>query len=253
MSAVHHALIDAGERMHASIILESGEPREVHHFAALIGYGANSINPWLAFRAIEGMVTEGGRQAAGIDVETARKNFTKAVEKGILKVMSKMGIATLDAYCGAQIFEALGVSEELLHECFAGTDNFRLGGVSYDDLARDVLQWHRNGFPKSNGTIHQPVMDSYGFYKGRRGGEQHAFSPEVVERAACRGRTGQGRGARRRVRAICEAGRGPASRRVARSPRTEHRGPEPASAGRRWSRLRRSCGASRRLPCRTAR
>ncbi|MGE5602433.1 MAG: glutamate synthase-related protein, partial [Nitrososphaerales archaeon] len=180
VSAVHHALIDAGERMHASIIVESGEPREVHHFAALLGYGANAINPWLAFRAVEGMVAEGGRQAAGIDAETARKNFTKAVEKGILKVMSKMGIATLDSYCGAQIFEALGVSEELLHDCFAGTDNYRLGGVGYDDLARDVLQWHKNAFPKSNGTEHAPALDSYGFYKSRRGGEQHAFAPEVV-------------------------------------------------------------------------
>jgi glutamate synthase (ferredoxin) len=182
---VHHALIDAGERMHTSLIVESGEPREVHHFAALIGFGANAVNPWLAFRAIEGMVTEGGRQAAGIDAETARKNFTKAVEKGILKVMSKMGIATLDAYCGAQVFEALGVSEELLREAFAGTDNYRLGGVGYEDLARDVLQWHRNGFPKTNGHSAAsgqdgPSLDSYGFYKSRRGGEQHAFSPEVV-------------------------------------------------------------------------
>ncbi len=180
VSAVHHALIDAGERMHAGLIVESGEPREVHHFAALIGYGANAINPWLAFRAIEGMLAEGGRQAAGIDFAAACKNFTKAVEKGILKVMSKMGIATLDAYCGAQIFEALGVGDELLKECFAGTDNYRLGGIGYEELARDVLEWHRNAFPKSNGTLHQPALDSYGFYKSRRGGEQHAFSPEVV-------------------------------------------------------------------------
>ncbi len=185
VSAVHHALIDAGERMHASLIVESGEPREVHHFAALIGYGANAINPWLAFQSIGEMIVEGGRQAAGMDAETGRKNFTKAVEKGILKVMSKMGIATLDAYCGAQVFEALGVGEEVLREAFAGTDNYRLGGIGYEDLARAVLQWHRNGFPKSNGhpassAAHAPVMDSYGFYKSRRGGEQHAFSPEVV-------------------------------------------------------------------------
>jgi glutamate synthase (ferredoxin) len=89
-----------------------------------------------------------------------------------------MGIATLDAYCGAQVFEALGISEELLNAAFAGTDHYRVGGITYEDLARDVLQWHRNAFPRSHGA--EPRLDSYGFYKSRRGGEQHAFSPEVV-------------------------------------------------------------------------
>ncbi len=104
--------------------------------------------------------------------------------------MSKMGIATLDSYCGAQIFEAVGLSEELVQAAFAGTENFRLGGITEDDLARDVLTWHRNAFPKPNAvgpdngsaddTMPEPKLDSYGFYKSRRGGEQHAFSPEVV-------------------------------------------------------------------------
>ncbi len=190
VAAVHHHLIDAGERMHASLIVESGEPREVHHCAALLGYGANAINPWLAFQAIEEALAEGGRHTQGLTLEEAQHNFVKALEKGILKTMSKMGIATLDSYCGAQIFEAVGLSEELVKSAFAGTENFRLGGITEDDLARDVLTWHRNAFPKPNsvgsdnssadGTMPEPKLDSYGFYKSRRGGEQHAFSPEVV-------------------------------------------------------------------------
>ncbi len=186
-AAVHHALIDAGERTHAGLIVESGEPRDAHHFAALLGYGANAINPWLAFAAVDEMVSEGGRQArlpSGdvMDAETARHNFIKAVEKGALKVLSKMGIATLDAYCGAQVFEALGVGEELLASAFAGTDHYGVGGITVEDLARDVLQWHKNAFPKAAGAggTGEPKLDSYGFYKSRRGGEQHAFSPEVV-------------------------------------------------------------------------
>jgi glutamate synthase (ferredoxin) len=194
VSAVHHHLIDAGERLHASLIVESGEPREVHHCAALLGYGANAINPWLAFQAIGEALAEGGRHTQGLTLEDAQHNFVKALEKGILKTMSKMGIATLDSYCGAQIFEAVGLSEELVQAAFAGTENYGLGGITEDDLARDVLTWHRNAFPKpnvieplhdatagpSNGATPEPKLDSYGFYKSRRGGEQHAFSPEVV-------------------------------------------------------------------------
>ena len=150
VSAVHHHLIDAGERMHASLIVESGEPREVHHFAALLGYGANAINPWLALASIADGLAEGGRHTEGISLAEAQHNFVKAVEKGVLKIMSKMGIATLDSYCGAQVFEAVGISDELIQAAFAGTDNFRLGGITYENLARDVLAWHRNGYPKAS-------------------------------------------------------------------------------------------------------
>ena len=180
VSAVHNHLIEAGERMHASLIVESGEPREVHHFAALLGYGANAIHPWLALASIADGLAEGGRHTEGISLEEAQHNFVKAVEKGVLKIMSKMGIATLDSYCGAQVFDAVGISDELIQAAFAGTENFKLGGITYENLARDVLAWHRNGYPKASDPEAEPKLDSYGFYKARRGGEQHAFSPEVV-------------------------------------------------------------------------
>ena len=180
VSAVHNHLIEAGERMHASLIVESGEPREVHHFAALLGYGANAIHPWLALASIADGLAEAGRHMEGISLADAQHNFVKAVEKGVLKIMSKMGIATLDSYCGAQVFDAVGISDELIQAAFAGTENFKLGGITYENLARDVLTWHRNGYPKASEPDAEPKLDSYGFYKARRGGEQHAFSPEVV-------------------------------------------------------------------------
>ena len=180
VSSVHNHLIEAGERMHASLIVESGEPREVHHFAALLGYGANAIHPRLALASVADGLAEGGRHTEGISLEEAQHNFIKAVEKGVLKIMSKMGIATLDSYCGAQVFDAVGISDELIQGAFAGTENFKLGGITYENLARDVLAWHRNGYPKVDDPEAEPKLDSYGFYKARRGGEQHAFSPEVV-------------------------------------------------------------------------
>jgi glutamate synthase (ferredoxin) len=180
VSAVHHHLITAGERMHTSLVVESGEPREVHHFAVLLGYGANAINPWLALQSIAGMLEEGGRHATGVAYPHAEANFIKSLEKGILKIMSKMGIATLDAYCGAQIFEAVGLDNELVQEAFAGTPNFRIGGATYDDLAAIVMTWHGNAFPVTEAAITEVQLDSYGFYKSRRGGEYHSFNPEVI-------------------------------------------------------------------------
>ena len=91
-----------------------------------------------------------------------------------------MGIATLDSYCGAQVFDAVGISDELIQAAFAGTENFKLGGITYENLARDVLAWHRNGYPRAIDHEPEPKLESYGFFKARRGGEQHAFSPEVV-------------------------------------------------------------------------
>ena len=184
VSAVHHHLIEAGERWHASLIVESGEPREVHHFAALTGNGANAINPWLALAAVANAWEEAGGAATGMSLHDAQHNFIKSVEKGIMKVMSKMGIATLDSYCGAQVFEALGLSERLIHKAFPGTPDFRIGGIGFTDLAEDVLAWHRNAFPGASGDASgasgEPKLDGYGFYKVRRGGEYHAYNPEVV-------------------------------------------------------------------------
>lgn len=182
VGAVHHHLIRQGMRMAASLICDSGEPREVHHVAALIGYGANAVYPWLVYDAIHEMVVE-GRHLPGMTEAQAIGNFVKGVDKGLLKTMSKMGIATLDAYCGAQIFEALGIGEELLQSCFVDTHSV-VGGVGYQTVADDVLAWHAKAYPEP--TEGKPVnpkllkLETWGLYKPRRGGELHEWSPQVV-------------------------------------------------------------------------
>jgi glutamate synthase (ferredoxin) len=176
MGAVHHHLIRRGLRMQASLVCESGEPREVHHFAALIGYGANAIYPALVYDQIAEMIAE-GRHTAGMTLAQGIGNFAKAVDKGLLKIMSKMGIATLDAYCGAQIFEALGIGEELLRVAFDGTPSV-IGGVGFQSVAEDVLAWHRKGFPE--GAARMLKLETWGLFKPRRGGEVHEWSPQVV-------------------------------------------------------------------------
>ena len=177
VGAVHHHLIRQGLRMRASLVSVSGEPREVHHFAALIGYGANAVYPYLAYATVDEIVRE-GRKTGTLTVEQARKNFVKAVDKGLLKVMSKMGISTLDAYCGAQIFEALGIGQELLDVAFVDTPSL-LGGVGFASVAEDVLAWHAYGYPDSE-TSQAVKLVTWGIYKSRRGGEVHEWSPQVV-------------------------------------------------------------------------
>ncbi|MBI3943295.1 MAG: glutamate synthase large subunit [Chloroflexi bacterium] len=178
VGAVHHALIRAGKRMDASIIVESGEAREVHHFAALLGYGAAAINPWLALESVAAQIAE--EYARGKDTLTPEKaiyNYVKSIEKGLLKIMSKMGISTIDSYCGAQIFEAIGLHETVIDTCFTHTPS-RIGGIGFDQLSREVLSWHQAAFPATAGD---PVrLDSPGFYKFKKGGEYHAWRPQVV-------------------------------------------------------------------------
>ncbi|MCX8016563.1 MAG: glutamate synthase large subunit, partial [Rhodocyclaceae bacterium] len=177
IGAVHPHLIRQGLRMRASLVSVSGEPREVHHFACLIGYGANAVYPYLAYETIEELVHE-GRKTGNLTVEQARKNFIKAIDKGLLKVMSKMGISTIDAYCGAQIFEAIGIGQELLDVAFVDTPSL-LGGIGFASVAEDVLAWHQYGYPNSD--LSQAVkLVTWGLYKARRGGELHEWSPQVV-------------------------------------------------------------------------
>jgi len=177
VGAVHHHLISQGLRMHTSLVSASGEPRDVHHFAALIGYGANAVYPYLAYATVAEIVRE-GRKTGTLTVEQAMKNFVKAVDKGLLKIMSKMGISTVDAYCGAQIFEALGVGQVLIDVAFVDTPSV-LGGVGFTSLAEDVLAWHVYGYPDSD--ISKAVkLVTWGIYKSRRGGEVHEWSPQVV-------------------------------------------------------------------------
>ncbi len=178
VGAVHHHLIRQGLRMNASLVVESGEPREVHHFAALIGYGANAVHPYLAFETIDDMVAEGQR-VNHMTREQAYTHFVRAVDKGLLKIMSKMGISTIDSYCGAQIFEAVGIGRELLDVAFAGTPS-QLGGVGFETVAEDVLAWHRAAYPDSE-TSRTVRLATWGLYKPRRGGELHEWSPQVVK------------------------------------------------------------------------
>ncbi len=199
LGAVHHHLIRTSWRSGLSLIVESGEPREVHHFACLAGYGAEAINPYLALEsvyqiAVERSAHDAHRQTstngtgAHIDededrrtatlVVEAERNFIKAVEKGILKIMSKMGISTLDSYCGAQIFEAIGLDQNLIDTCFTGTPS-RVGGISYPKLAQDMQARHERAFGfELNETLDLPTP---GFYKFKRGGEYHSLSPKVVQ------------------------------------------------------------------------
>ena len=180
VGAVHHHLIRCGLRMAASLISVSGEPREVHHFAALVGYGANAVYPYLAYASIEELVAE-GRHTEGMNLAQAIGKFVKAVDKGLLKIMSKMGISTLDSYCGAQIFEALGIGPDLISVAFVGTPSL-VGGIGLAEVAADVLAWHARAYPANPKTVKLETvkLETWGLYKSRRGGELHEWSPQVV-------------------------------------------------------------------------
>ena len=182
VSAVHHHLIRAGTRTKVGLVLESGEPREVHHFALLLGYGAGSINPYLAFESLDDMAKQGHLK---LDYKTAVKNYIKAVNKGVLKVMSKMGISTAQSYCGAQIFEAVGLSHELVEKYFTWTPT-RVDGIGLDVIAEEVRARHRKAFADRSANGH--TLDVGGHYQYRRDGEYHLFNPETVHKLqyACR-------------------------------------------------------------------
>jgi glutamate synthase (ferredoxin) len=173
VGAVHHHLVRQGKRMRVSLVVESGEVREVHHLACLIGYGANGVNPYLALATIENQVEAGKIK---LDITTAKRNFIRALEAGLLKIMSKMGISTVDSYCGAQIFEAIGLSQALIDQYFTGTVS-RLEGIGLKEIAAEVRRWHTAGFADPQ----KPEIDSPGFYKYKRGGEPHAFDPAIVK------------------------------------------------------------------------
>ncbi len=179
--AVHHHLIRAQARTRASIIIESGEPREVAHFALLFGYGADCINPYLAYETIERMIRDKDLIIAFPDPElassTARKNYIDAVNHGLLKILSKMGISTLQSYRGAQIFEAVGLDKQLVDRCFSGTVS-RIEGVGLDEIAQEVIKRHALAF---NGiTASQAALPNGGLYQWRRDGESHLWNPESI-------------------------------------------------------------------------
>jgi glutamate synthase (NADPH) large chain len=178
-SAVHHHLIREKSRTKVGLVVEAGDAREVHHMALLIGYGAAAINPYLAFESIEDMIAEGLNGLAGVDPKKAIKNYVKAAGKGVLKVMSKMGISTVASYTGAQVFEAIGLGQDLVDEYFTGTVS-RLGGISLDEVAREVAARHAAAHPKRPEERAHRKLELGGEYQWRREGEYHLFNPETV-------------------------------------------------------------------------
>jgi glutamate synthase (NADPH/NADH) large chain/glutamate synthase (ferredoxin) len=187
MSAVHHHLVREGTRLRAGIILESGEPREVHHFATLIGYGASAINPYLLLETLDELVIEdripwasnGAGPPTGENVnerlEAAAQNVVKGIGKGLLKTISKMGISTIQSYRGAQIFEAVGLEPELVERHFTGTPS-RVGGVGLEVLATEALERHARAYP----VPHDHLLPVGGVYAWRRDGEHHIWNPETI-------------------------------------------------------------------------
>ena len=180
-SAVHHHLIREKTRTKVGLVVECGDAREVHHMALLIGYGAGAINPYLAFESIEDMITEGLHGMGGMDPSTAIHNYIKAAGKGVLKVMSKMGISTVASYTGAQVFEAIGLGHELVDEYFTGTVS-RLGGIGLDELALEVAARHAMAHPERPAERAHRRLELGGEYQWRREGEVHLFNPETVFR-----------------------------------------------------------------------
>jgi glutamate synthase (NADPH/NADH) large chain len=183
VSAVHHHLIDRRKRIQIAIIVESGDAREIMHFALLFGFGASAINPYMAFSTINDLVK---RRELQLDYHTAEKNYIKSINKGMLKILSKMGISTLSSYRGAQIFEAVGIGQKVLDNYFRGI-NAQIGGIDIDDIAADILTFHAEGFTKDDD---EQSLVNRGIYSYRRDGESHAWNPETIAKLQIATRTG---------------------------------------------------------------
>jgi glutamate synthase (NADPH/NADH) large chain len=178
-AAVHHHLVRTKQRTMAGLIVEVGDAREVHHMALLIGYGAGAINPYLAFESIEDLIAEEMHGLGGMDAHKAVKNYIKACGKGVLKVMSKMGVSTVASYTGAQIFEAIGLGTGVVDEYFTGTIS-QLGGIGLDEIAAEVAARHAMANPTRPEERAHRKLELGGEYQWRREGELHLFNPETV-------------------------------------------------------------------------
>ncbi|GAB1414824.1 glutamate synthase large subunit [Paludibacter sp.] len=174
VSAVHHHLIEKRRRMQIAIVAETAEAREVMHFALLFGFGASAVNPYMAFSALNELVNKHELQ---LDFHTAEKNYVKSINKGLLKVLSKMGISTLQSYRGAQIFEVAGIRQELLDKYFRGMIA-RIGGIGLEDIAKDILIRHAEGFYSDEDQL----LQNAGVYAYRNDGESHAWNPETISK-----------------------------------------------------------------------
>jgi len=183
LSAVHHYLIEKRKRMQTAIVVETAEAREVMHFALLFGFGASAVNPYMPFAVLDDLVK---RFEIRLDYQTAEKNYIKSVNKGLLKVLSKMGISTLRSYRGAQIFEAVGIGSEVLNRYFRGMTS-RIGGITMEDIARDTLDAHYSGFFSEE---KDQLMENRGIYSYRKTGELHAWNPETIAKLQIAAKTG---------------------------------------------------------------
>ncbi len=188
VSSVHHHLVREGIRLRAGIILESGEPREVHHFATLIGFGVSAINPYLLLETLDELVYRGliaraqNGGEAPLSAEAAAQNVVKAIDKGLLKTISKMGISTIQSYRGAQIFEAVGLEREVIDRHFTGAAS-RIGGVGLEVLALEALERHARAYPapmRGGEGVGEELLPVGGIYAWRRDGEHHMWNPETI-------------------------------------------------------------------------
>ncbi|WP_433833836.1 glutamate synthase large subunit [Actinoplanes sp. CA-015351] len=176
-AAVHQHLVREQTRTQVALVVESGDCREVHHAATLIGFGAAAVNPYLAFESVDDLIATGA--LAGIDPRKAVRNYVKALGKGVLKIMSKMGISTVSSYCGAQVFEAVGLENKLLQRYFAGTSG-RIGGVGLAGIHAEVKARHEKAYPANAAERAHRRLEVGGEYQWRREGELHLFNPETV-------------------------------------------------------------------------
>ncbi len=193
LGAIRRHLMDSGLRMRLGLVAETGDAWDIHHFAALIGYGCEVVYPWLALQAVSATFTDAaterdsrvGQRKSRYDIagdrptpEQARRNFRSAAEKGLLKIMSKMGISVLPSYNGAQIFECLGLGQEVVQRCFRGTDS-PIGGIGFEEIAEDALARHRLAYGAADG-LEAPGLPDYGRIRFRKEGEEHGWAPPVV-------------------------------------------------------------------------
>jgi glutamate synthase domain-containing protein 2/glutamate synthase domain-containing protein 1/glutamate synthase domain-containing protein 3 len=186
VAATHHHLVRGGTRLRTGLVIESGEPRDIHHMATLIGYGAAAINPYLMFESLDELA-ERSLLPEDLDIEEAEKRIVKAIGKGLLKTISKMGISTIQSYCGAQIFEAVGLEQELIDRHFTGTAS-RIGGIGMDVLSTEALERHFRAYPR----VDREVLPVGGVLQWRRDGELHIWNPDTIAKLqhASRGQNG---------------------------------------------------------------
>jgi glutamate synthase domain-containing protein 2/glutamate synthase domain-containing protein 3 len=186
VAAVHHHLVRRGTRLRTGLVIESGEPRDIHHMATLIGYGAAAINPYVMFESLDELADR-SLLPVDVDREEAEKRIVKAIGKGLLKTISKMGISTIQSYCGAQIFEAVGLERQLIEQHFTGTAS-RIGGVGLDVLSTEAMERHFRAYPRTE----RDLLPVGGVLQWRRDGELHVWSPDTIAKLqhAVRGQNG---------------------------------------------------------------